>query len=185
MTTPSKSTKQKTNGCDRDAAQAEVRTFTANVARARLDLGYATLKAPFDGTIVATYVEAYEYVRAQQPIVRLLDTSRIEMVIDVPEGDASTEQEMMVWDQVAKRALPLRPGTFLLEWETTDGESVISKVTSGFGGGRSMLWTCDRTRSPGRLSEPSACSPPGSGSPAQTSQIGKPRWLCQCRWDHQ
>jgi len=71
---------------ERDAAQAEVRTFRANVERAKLDLGYTTLEAPFDGSIVATYVESYEYVRAQQPIVRLLDTSKIEMVIDVPEG---------------------------------------------------------------------------------------------------
>ena len=71
---------------ERDATRAEVRTLTASVERAKLDLGYATLHAPFDGTIVATYVEAFEYVKAQQPIVRLLDTSQIEMVIDVPEG---------------------------------------------------------------------------------------------------
>jgi RND family efflux transporter MFP subunit len=71
---------------ERDAAAAEVRTFTANVEQAELALSYTTLKAPFDGTIVATYVENFEFVRAQQPIVRLLDNSQVEMVIDVPEG---------------------------------------------------------------------------------------------------
>ena len=71
---------------ERDATTAEVRTLTASVERARLDLGYTTLQAPFDGTIVATYVEQFEYVKAQQPIVRLLDKSQVEMVIDVPEG---------------------------------------------------------------------------------------------------
>ncbi|MDJ0950287.1 MAG: efflux RND transporter periplasmic adaptor subunit [Alphaproteobacteria bacterium] len=71
---------------ERDAAVAQARTLTAAVAQANLALGYTTLEAPFDGTIVATYVEAYEYVKAQQPIVRLLDTSQVEMVIDVPEG---------------------------------------------------------------------------------------------------
>jgi RND family efflux transporter MFP subunit len=71
---------------ERDAAAAQVRTLTASVAQAELALGYAKLKAPFDGTIVATYVENFEYVKAQQPIVRLVDTSQIEMVIDVPEG---------------------------------------------------------------------------------------------------
>ncbi len=35
---------------------------------------------------MATYVENFEFVRAQQPIVRLLDKSQVEMVIDVPEG---------------------------------------------------------------------------------------------------
>jgi RND family efflux transporter MFP subunit len=71
---------------EQDATAAEIRTLAASVERARLDLGYTTLQAPFDGTIVATYVEAFEYVKAQQPIVRLLDKSQIEMVIDVPEG---------------------------------------------------------------------------------------------------
>ncbi len=71
---------------ERDAAVAEVRTLSASVEQAKLALGYTTLKAPFDGTIVATYVENFEYVKAQQPIVRLLDKSKVEMVIDVPEG---------------------------------------------------------------------------------------------------
>ncbi|MDJ0861294.1 MAG: efflux RND transporter periplasmic adaptor subunit [Gammaproteobacteria bacterium] len=69
-----------------DANVAQVRTLTASVAQAELALGYTTLKAPFDGTIVATYAENFEFVKAQQPIVRLLDKSQIEMVIDVPEG---------------------------------------------------------------------------------------------------
>ncbi len=71
---------------ERDASLAEVRTLTASVEQAKLALGYTTLKAPFDGTIVATYVENFEFVKAQQPIVRLLDKTQIEMVIDVPEG---------------------------------------------------------------------------------------------------
>jgi RND family efflux transporter MFP subunit len=71
---------------EQDATTAEVRALTANVRQAELALSYTTLVAPFDGTIVATYVEAFEYVKAQQPIVRLVDTSQVEMVIDVPEG---------------------------------------------------------------------------------------------------
>ena len=71
---------------EQNATAGEVRTLTASVEQADLALSYTTLQAPFDGTIVATYVEAFEYVRAQQPIVRLVDTSQVEMVIDVPEG---------------------------------------------------------------------------------------------------
>ncbi len=71
---------------EQNATRAEVRTLTASVEQAKLALGYTTLKAPFDGTIVATYVENFEYVKAQQPIVRLVDKSKVEMVIDVPEG---------------------------------------------------------------------------------------------------
>jgi RND family efflux transporter MFP subunit len=43
------------------------------------------LKAPFDGIITATYVENYEDVKAKQPIVRLIDNSRIEMIVSIPE----------------------------------------------------------------------------------------------------
>ncbi len=71
---------------ERDATSGEVRTLAASVEQAKLALSYTTLKAPFEGTIVATYVENFEFVRAQQPIVRLLDKSQVEMVIDVPEG---------------------------------------------------------------------------------------------------
>ena len=38
------------------------------------------------GTVVATYVENFEDVRAKQAVLRLLDTKKIEMVINVPEN---------------------------------------------------------------------------------------------------
>ena len=70
----------------RNTATAEVRTLSASLTKAELTLSYTIRKAPFDATTVATYVEAFDYMRAQRPIVRLLDTSQIEMVIGVPEG---------------------------------------------------------------------------------------------------
>lgn len=70
---------------DRDDARAQVKSLTASLDSANDALGYTQLKAPFDGTVVATYVENFEDVRSKQPIVRLLDTSRIEMVINLPE----------------------------------------------------------------------------------------------------
>ena len=54
--------------------------------RAQLNLGYARLEAPFDGTIVATYVEDFEEVDVGKPIVRLLDPLSIEMVVGIPEN---------------------------------------------------------------------------------------------------
>ncbi|MEE9251175.1 MAG: efflux RND transporter periplasmic adaptor subunit [Alphaproteobacteria bacterium] len=68
------------------AKDAEIRSLEASVESASDQLGYTHLRAPFDGTIVATYVENFEDVRAKQPIVRLLDTSRIEMTIDISES---------------------------------------------------------------------------------------------------
>jgi len=72
-----------------DLAKADIAAFAAEVDAAKDALGYTTLRAPFDGTIVATYVENFEDVRAKQPIVRMVDTSRIEMVISLPESRIS------------------------------------------------------------------------------------------------
>ena len=70
----------------RDRARANVTALQASVTAAQDQLSYTKLKAPFSGTVVATYVENFEDVRAKQPIARLVDDSRIEMVVNVPEG---------------------------------------------------------------------------------------------------
>ena len=49
-------------------------------------LDYTNLKAPFEGTVVAIFVENFETVQAKQMIVRLVDDSRIEMLIEIPEN---------------------------------------------------------------------------------------------------
>lgn len=66
-------------------ARAAVEAHRASLQRAELDLGYTELKAPFTGEIVSTYVENFQDVRDKQPIARLVDSSRIEMVVNVPE----------------------------------------------------------------------------------------------------
>ncbi|CAB1074660.1 hypothetical protein JY97_10995 [Alkalispirochaeta odontotermitis] len=76
---------------NRDSAQAEIRSLEASVDRRKDDLAYTNLKAPFDGMITKTYTEAFEDVRRKQPVVRLLDPSRIEMWINVPENLISLE----------------------------------------------------------------------------------------------
>jgi len=76
---------------NRDSAQAEIRSLEAAVDRRKDDLAYTNLKAPFDGMITKTYTEAFEDVRRKQPVVRLLDPSKIEMWINVPENLISLE----------------------------------------------------------------------------------------------
>ena len=74
----------------RDAARADVRSITASLEAARDDLGYTSLKAPFDGTITAKYTDNFQNVRAKENVVRLLDNSKIEMVVNVPENVISS-----------------------------------------------------------------------------------------------
>jgi RND family efflux transporter MFP subunit len=73
----------------RDAARAAASAARAGVGIARDRLGYATLKAPFAGEVVATYVEGFETVIAKEPIARLVDRSGIEFIVDIPEVSIS------------------------------------------------------------------------------------------------
>jgi RND family efflux transporter MFP subunit len=70
----------------RDSAKADVASLVAATEAATDALGYTQLAASFDGTIVATYVENFENVQAKQPIARLVDTSKVEMIVNIPEG---------------------------------------------------------------------------------------------------
>jgi RND family efflux transporter MFP subunit len=70
----------------RDQARADIKSLQASVASAKDQLNYTYLKAPFDGVVVSTYVENFEDVQAKQALVRIIDNSRIEMVISIPES---------------------------------------------------------------------------------------------------
>ena len=70
----------------RDRAAANVSSLEASVASARDQLQDTTLRAPFAGTVVAQYVENFEDVQPKQPILRLIDDSSIEMVVNIPES---------------------------------------------------------------------------------------------------
>ena len=70
----------------RDKARANIKSFAADLEGAKDQLSYTYLKAPFDGNVVQTYVENFENVQAKQRIVRILDDSSIEMVVNIPES---------------------------------------------------------------------------------------------------
>jgi RND family efflux transporter MFP subunit len=67
-------------------AEARFRQADAQVAIREKALADTLLVAPFAGTIAATYVENFQNVRPKQKILRLLDTSKIEMIVNIPES---------------------------------------------------------------------------------------------------
>jgi multidrug efflux pump subunit AcrA (membrane-fusion protein) len=71
---------------DLEAKRAEIKALEAAVTNAQNQVDYAVLKAPFDGNVAARYVENYQTVQAKQSIVRLLDVSKIEVTIQMPES---------------------------------------------------------------------------------------------------
>lgn len=70
---------------ERNSLRAEVRSLRAQVASSKDQLNYTYLRAPYAGVIVAKFVDNFQFVRAEQPVVRMVDTSTVEMVVDIPE----------------------------------------------------------------------------------------------------
>lgn len=77
-----------------NGATAAVDARAAALRSAELDRSYTQLAAPFAGDVVETYVEAFQDIQPNQPIVRIVDKSRIEMTIDVPESMISLADQV-------------------------------------------------------------------------------------------
>lgn len=67
-------------------AEADIVALEATLESAEDALQDTRLLAPFAGTVVATYVENFETVAAGAAVLRLLDSTRIEFVINLPEA---------------------------------------------------------------------------------------------------
>ncbi|MGI9414219.1 MAG: efflux RND transporter periplasmic adaptor subunit [Hyphomicrobiales bacterium] len=84
-----------------DIHTAKEKTAAANIAaskaaleKASLDLSYTTLQAPFPGIVVSKYLENFQDVRAKQAVARLVDASKVEMVISIPENLISQSSQV-------------------------------------------------------------------------------------------
>ncbi len=73
-----------------DASDAAVRQAEADLAKARDTLGYAELKAGFDGVVTATGAEPGQTVAAGQSIVTIAKPDPRDAVIDMPDWMAGT-----------------------------------------------------------------------------------------------
>ena len=69
-----------------DKLKAVYEVAIANLDTARKALSETDLKAPFDGKISELFVKNFTAVLAKQQIARLVDVSRIEMIVNVPEA---------------------------------------------------------------------------------------------------
>lgn len=74
---------------DYDLLQAKYAMSQANMDLAQKSLTDSTIEAPFAGEIADRYVENHQTVSKQQVIARLLDTTQIEMIIQIPENAIS------------------------------------------------------------------------------------------------
>ena len=93
-------------------AEARLEVTEAEVKIAEKALEDTEIRAPFEGVIVATYVENFQNVRAKQPVVRLLDITKIEMWVDIPEQLISlaphVKEIVVTFDAFPDRPIPAR-----------------------------------------------------------------------------
>ena len=68
-----------------DDARARFNQAEATVAMRQKDVDDTRMIAPFDGVVSSTLVDNFQNVRAKQPVIRFLDVSQVEMVINIPE----------------------------------------------------------------------------------------------------
>jgi RND family efflux transporter MFP subunit len=70
----------------RDNRRAALDVADGNLRRAEKAVADTRLVAPFAGTVTATFLENFQNVVAKQQVVRLVDSSRLEMEVAVPES---------------------------------------------------------------------------------------------------
>lgn len=68
-----------------NAAAATVDARQAALESAQDEVSYTILRAPYDGTVTERFAEQYEEVKSSDPVLRVLDHSRIEFLLAVPE----------------------------------------------------------------------------------------------------
>ncbi|QDV05910.1 Efflux pump periplasmic linker BepF [Planctomycetes bacterium Poly30] len=77
-----------------NAAGKRSESLSAELDLWDLRLADATLRAPFDGTVVENHVEVGEWVSPGTPLVRLVSSGNLEVWLDLPEGLMSSTAEL-------------------------------------------------------------------------------------------
>ncbi len=98
---------------DAEALEAAVEADKAAVERARLDLGYCTVRAPIDGRTGTILVHEGNVIKANDdPVLTLNRVTPIYVSFSVPEADLPDIRERFSKGSVAVTAtVPDRPGT--------------------------------------------------------------------------
>ncbi len=71
---------------DIKAKESQIASLQATVQKAKDELTDTKLTAPFEGSVSAAYAENFEVVQPKQRIVRLVNTSELEIRVDIPEN---------------------------------------------------------------------------------------------------
>ncbi len=95
---------------DVDQLRFDLQNARAANQMARLELSYTTVRAPISGVIASKSVKPGNFVQINSPIFRIVDTSRLEATLNVPERDIDQIKAGLPV-QLSVDALPGRPFT--------------------------------------------------------------------------
>lgn len=110
---------------DVDQLRFDLQNARASNQMARLELSYTTVRAPISGVIASKSVKPGNFVQINSPVFRIVDTSRLEATLNVPERDI---------DQI-KAGLPVKLSVDALPGRAFSGkvDRVSPVVDSGSG----------------------------------------------------
>ncbi|MDC8831421.1 efflux RND transporter periplasmic adaptor subunit [Alteromonas gilva] len=77
--------KQLTSQAGYDQARAELQVAASALKSAKTNLAYTELHAPFSGQVAQRFVENFESITAQQPVLSLQKNTVVEVAIQIPE----------------------------------------------------------------------------------------------------
>ena len=110
---------------DNDQLRYDLENARAANKAANLELHYANVTAPMSGVIASRSIKAGNFVQINSPIIRIVDVSRLEAVLNVPERELAT----------LKAGLPVQLAVDALPGKTFTGkvDRVAPVVDSGSG----------------------------------------------------
>ncbi|WP_163921585.1 efflux RND transporter periplasmic adaptor subunit [Photobacterium sp. Alg240-V54] len=107
---------------DYDTSKANLKQAKAALDKAKSNLSYAKLVAPYDGHISLSMVENYEYIAAKQPVMHIQSAQLINMTFQLPDyllarfqGHAENINPTVAFDTLANQ-------TFAAQFKEIDTE---------------------------------------------------------------
>jgi len=128
---------------DVSAMDARIQALEADLRKARDDLRDTSLVAPYAGIVADRYVDNFEFVQAQSPIVSLQNVEAMELVAQVPEtviaryraGDSVDRQFLATFPSLPDERLAAQVSEVSTEADpVTRTYSVVFRVPQPSGG---------------------------------------------------
>ena len=128
--------------------QALIKSDEAQIETAKLNLSYATIKAPIDGRLGARLVDAGNMVRASEaaPLVTIAQTRPIDIVFTVPQENQNKVREKQAREPLVVQAIGedgktlLSTGKLTLIDNQIDQATATLKLKGSFGNEDERLW---------------------------------------------